>query len=119
VADGLGGHAAGEVASALAVETLVGYFTSERPSTEDSTAADIERLMIEGFETADARVREAAQRGKGREGMGTTLIAAYIRGDHLHTCHVGDVRCYVWNAEGLRAITQDHSLVGYWFEQGN
>lgn len=95
VADGLGGHAAGEVASALAVDILVEYLAGERLNAVNRGEAEIEKVLIEAFEEADAKVREAAQSGQGRRGMGTTLIAACIRGDRLHTCHVGDVRCYV------------------------
>jgi PPM family protein phosphatase len=118
VADGLGGHAAGEVASALAVDTLVEYLAGERLNAVNRGEAEIEKVLIEAFEEADAKVREAAQSGQGRQGMGTTLIAACIRGDRLHTCHVGDVRCYVRNAEGLRAVTQDHSVVGLLMRAG-
>ena len=112
VADGLGGHAAGGVASALAVDTLVEYLAAERLNAVDRGEAEIEKVLIAAFEQADVKVREAAQSGTGRQGMGTTLIAARIRRDQLHTCHVGDVRCYVRNAEALRSVTQDHSIVG-------
>ncbi len=118
VADGLGGHAAGEVASALAVDTLVRYLGGERLHAVDRGEAEIEKLLIAAFKEADAKVREAAQGGQGREGMGTTLIAAWIPGDRVHTCHVGDVRCYLRNAEGLRAVTQDHSVVGLLMRAG-
>ncbi len=118
VADGIGGHAAGDVASALAVDTLVEYLAGERLHAVDRGEAEIEKLLIAAFEEADAKVREAAQSGKGRQGMGTTLIAAWIQGYQFHTCHVGDVRCYLRNAEGLRAVTEDHSVVGLLLRAG-
>ncbi|MCI0490258.1 MAG: Stp1/IreP family PP2C-type Ser/Thr phosphatase [Blastocatellia bacterium] len=111
-ADGMGGHEAGEVASALAVDALIEFFDSERLRAIDSGEASIEALLMESFEAADRKVREATQNGQGSRGMGTTLILACIQGDHLHTCHVGDVRCYVRNASGLHQVTQDHSVVG-------
>jgi protein phosphatase len=112
VADGMGGHEAGEVASALAVEALVEFFGGEREKAAVAGEEPMERLLVKAFEAAHERVRKAAESREGCEGMGTTLILAYILGDWLHTCHVGDVRCYVHGATGLKQVTQDHSLVG-------
>ena len=120
VADGLGGHAAGEVASALAVDTLVGYLAGERLNAGDRGEVEIERALIEAFEEADVKVRETVQSRKGRQGMGTTLIAACLRGDHLYTCHVGDagrIRCgsgrRSWWIEPMKRAVRTITVVLY------
>lgn len=112
VADGMGGHEAGEVASTLAMQVIADFFSVERQQVIGSGAAPIEPLLIEALEVAHRHVLEASRDREGCHGMGTTLILAYIRGDRLYTCHVGDVRCYVRTAAGLEQITRDHSVVG-------
>lgn len=102
VADGMGGQAAGEVASSLAVETVfrVFYGTDAPPSEALRTA----------FETANAAVWQAGQQPDTR-GMGTTVTALLIEGDRGHVAHVGDSRLYRLRDGALRQITHDHSLV--------
>lgn len=112
VADGMGGHEAGEVASALAVEVVAEFFATKRQQATDSSAESIELLLVEAFTTAHQEVLEAARSREGCRGMGTTLITACVHGDQLYICHVGDVRCYVRTATGLEQVTQDHSVVG-------
>lgn len=112
VADGMGGHNAGEVASALAVEAMVellgDYSTTTPPASEEAMG----QFLVGAFETAHERVLKAAEHQENCDGMGTTLILGYVCRDRLYTCHVGDVRCYVRTGTGLRQITQDHSVVG-------
>jgi protein phosphatase len=112
VADGMGGHQAGEVASAIAVETLVRFFDVARQQAIAEGGHEITPMLLEAFAEADRQVREAAVADPSRCDMGTTLILAYVEDDRLQTCHVGDVRCYVRSADGLRQITRDHSVVG-------
>lgn len=112
VADGMGGHAAGEVASGLAIDTIVELFSEENDDALPSDAGQVESFLAQALETADRIILEAAQEVEARRGMGTTVIVGYIFQDVLHTCHVGDVRAYVRNADGLAQITDDHSLVG-------
>lgn len=118
VADGMGGHEAGEVASALAVEAVAEFFASKRQQATDSSVESIEPLLIEAFTTAHQKVLEAARSREGCRGMGTTLITACVHGDRLYTCHVGDVRCYARTATGLEQVTQDHSVVGALVQAG-
>lgn len=118
VADGMGGHEAGEVASALAVEVVAEFFVTQPQQAIDSSTESIELLLVEAFATAHQRVLEASHSREGCRGMGTTLILAYVRGDQLYTCHVGDVRCYVRTAAGLEQVTQDHSVVGALVQAG-
>jgi protein phosphatase len=101
IADGMGGHAAGEVASELAVRTL-------EDARIDSLDADALRdAIIE----ANAVIIKGAQDGLGREGMGTTLTAAVLEQDQMLIAQVGDSRAYLLHEGSLRQITRDHSLV--------
>lgn len=111
VADGMGGHRAGEVASALAVQTVIDVLDERWPTTDAADEA-IAALLLDAFAAAHERVLQTAQGSREYRGMGTTLILACIRGDRLHVCHVGDVRCYVRSPTELRQLTQDHSVVG-------
>lgn len=117
VADGMGGHEAGEVASTLAVETVVEFFGPKLQQATDS-GSELESLLLKALEAAHRKVLETARSREGCRGMGTTLIMACVHGDQLYTCHVGDVRCYVRSATGLEQVTQDHSLVGALVQAG-
>jgi protein phosphatase len=101
IADGMGGHAAGEIASELAVRTLenarIGSIDAEALRTAIIEANDV---IIEG-----------AQTGLGRAGMGTTLTAAVFEHDRVLIAQVGDSRAYLLHAGELRQVTRDHSLV--------
>ncbi|GMR14321.1 MAG: hypothetical protein BMS9Abin29_2570 [Gemmatimonadota bacterium] len=97
VADGMGGHAAGEVASALALETL-------------SDAVKQGQALDDAFRLANERVNLQA-RDPGKLGMGTTLVAMLLDGDSYQIANVGDSRCYVVDGDGARRITEDHSFV--------
>jgi protein phosphatase len=101
IADGMGGHAAGEVASELAVSTLEAAHITE---------ADPE-LLREAVVAANDAVIRGAQEGLGRAGMGTTLTAAVVEGDLLLIAQVGDSRAYLLQDGRLRQVTRDHSLV--------
>jgi protein phosphatase len=117
VADGMGGHAGGEVASALAVETIVASLSRECRREIDMGARDVGNTLREAFIAAHRRVR---QEGRGsHDGMGATLMTALVVGDELWTCHVGDVRCYVHAPSGFHQITRDHSVVGDLVRQGH
>ncbi len=104
VADGMGGYSFGDVASSLALKTLV-----SRLQGAASTPPD--KALRKGVEAANLDVYRTAQSlGAGR--MGTTLTAAYIFGDLLHWVHVGDSRLYLVRDGIARCLTSDHTLVG-------
>ena len=97
VADGMGGHAAGEVASALALETLKETVGERHP-------------LGDAFRLANERVhKKAAEPGK--LGMGTTLVAVLVDGAEFSVANVGDSRAYLVSAQGIRRLTEDHSFV--------
>ena len=101
VADGMGGHAAGEVASTIAVTSLA----NSAPAVPDASA------LAGAIEAANLAVLEGAQSGLGRPGMGTTCTSVIIDGNIMAVGHVGDSRCYLLHAGQLVRITHDHSYV--------
>jgi len=104
VADGMGGHAAGEVASAIALETLI-------------EAVREGQSLSDAFTLANARVHAKAKE-PGKQGMGTTLVAALIDGDEAHVANVGDSRGYLISSDGIRQLTEDHSFVAEAVKRG-
>ncbi|MBP5314169.1 MAG: Stp1/IreP family PP2C-type Ser/Thr phosphatase [Eggerthellaceae bacterium] len=108
VADGMGGHNAGEVASKIAIDTLVSRRIKHANPEELGTA-----IM-----SANIAILNAAFEGESREGMGTTLTAAVLDGLNLLIGHVGDSRAYVFAEGNLQQITRDHSLVANMVEAG-
>jgi protein phosphatase len=109
VADGMGGAQAGEVASQIAVETF--------QQGLDGTGTPEERLA-ERVREANRQIYERSRIESGREGMGTTLTAAYLDDALLAIAHVGDSRAYLFRDGQLTRLTQDHSLVDELVRQG-
>lgn len=108
VADGIGGHEAGEVASSLAVATL---------AQANLNRADAQELGS-CIERANLALIEAAKNGQGRLGMGTTCTAAYIENNKLAVAHVGDSRAYLLRSGILTRISHDHTFVEELVESG-
>jgi serine/threonine protein phosphatase PrpC len=106
VADGLGGHAAGEVASALVVERL-----REVRVADGATADDAQHVLVEAVRDANRKVHESATQDPEHAGMGTTVTAALAVGDRLCFAHVGDSRAYLLRDGELTRITEDHTPV--------
>lgn len=110
VADGMGGHLAGDVASRLTVETFVDEwnkwdFTSVNKS-------DAEAWLKETVSKTNKVVFEKANSDKNCAGMGTTVVAAICTDTFISIGHIGDSRAYVNDEQGFRQLTEDHSLVG-------
>ncbi|MBW6469240.1 MAG: Stp1/IreP family PP2C-type Ser/Thr phosphatase [Coriobacteriia bacterium] len=108
VADGLGGHEAGEVASGIAVTAL----RDAAPAHADANA------LGRAVRAANRAVIKAAREGRGREGMGTTLTAAIVEGTRIVVAHVGDSRAYLLHGDTMERITGDHSMVADMIRQG-
>lgn len=100
VADGMGGHLAGEVASALSMETLEAMVHLRGPDA-----------LADGVREANAAIYERQIRDRALAGMGTTITGVVVRDDALHLAHVGDSRAYLLRGGDLRRLTQDHTWV--------
>lgn len=111
VADGMGGHAAGEVASALIVNTIAQKAALElfRQQSYAPTDQDRQRWVIEAVDSANAAVFE--KRKSAGTDMGSTLVIALMEGSRAYISNVGDSRAYRINARGIQQLTTDHSLV--------
>lgn len=110
VADGMGGHAGGERASALAIEALQNYFVERLPSLGAPGSADAKEELRAAVTEADELVRAEARRIPQLHGMGCTLTMACVAGRRLLLAHVGDSRCYLLRQGELKQLTTDHTL---------
>ena len=111
VADGMGGHAAGEVASTLTVEAIAGAIDTMYGSAASAGPAVHRARLLEAFAYASTVVFSRGLANKECEGMGSTAIAGLMSGEALHLCHVGDARGYHLSKGKFRRVTNDHSLV--------
>ena len=113
VADGMGGHAAGEVASRIAVESVRKYLAEQQDG-----AADARTRLVHALEGANHAIHEAGEYDPGLNGMGTTAVAVHAVEDAVCIAYVGDSRVYLYHENQLEQITQDHSLVNEYVRQG-
>jgi serine/threonine protein phosphatase PrpC len=113
VSDGLGGHAAGEVASALVVESVRRSMAQRKPAGDEPP----DSLMVKAIERANREVWDAA-RLPGREKMAATLTAVYIRGATAHIAEVGDSRAYLLRSGVIEQVTRDQSYVQFLVDAG-
>ena len=125
VADGMGGHAAGEVASRLAVDTIqkwmATYLGGAPPAligAPDPTCSREANFLLSSIRMANRIIFEAAQGRREYAGMGTTVASALAVDDHVALAHVGDSRIYHVRAEGLVQLSRDHSLVQQQVDDG-
>lgn len=121
VADGMGGHAAGEVASALTLES-VEAFVLHLLRRFSNLQADDEPAVLREFQTAlrqaDARLFQEIAQHPEWAGMGTTLTLAFVSGRVLFVIHAGDSRCYLFRERALRQLTADHTIASELVRQG-
>ena len=111
IADGMGGHAAGEIASGTIVNTIAKKAAQELVFCQlsQSSAGDCQKWLQEAVEAANTEVY-SLRKSSGTD-MGSTLVAAVVQGNLAYVAHVGDSRAYLINAQGIQRLTLDHSLV--------
>ncbi len=125
VADGMGGHAAGEVASRVAVEAIEEFVAMTGGNDEitwpygldEAISYDANRLKT-AIRHANRRVIETMRQSSELEGMATTVAAVLVEGDVVNLAHVGDSRIYLWSQSELRQLTVDHSWVNEQIQNG-
>ena len=120
IADGMGGHAAGEVASRMAVETVRELLEDEGDPEETRLVRDIEpqdpadvlreRLRY-AMNQASVRIRRESEARPETRGMGTTVVVLVVEGEQAHFAHVGDSRAYLYRDGRLVRLTRDHTVV--------
>lgn len=117
LADGMGGHLAGEVASAMAIDQVTHFLmkafsaTSRDKSGAKSEESFESRKLAEAIQTANAAIHDASRSRPEQAGMGTTIVVAAFHDDKLTVAHVGDSRLYRYRNGELSLVTEDHSMV--------
>ena len=119
VADGMGGHRAGDVASKLATETISEFFKSTAnddvtwPFHFDTNLSEEENRLLTGIRVANRQIFERSTRSREYHGMGTTVVGAMFspRKNRMYIGHVGDSRCYRVRGGQIQLLTRDHSLI--------
>jgi protein phosphatase len=117
VADGMGGHASGEVASKMAADAVSEFYQRTKdeeatwPYKMDRQLSYIENRLVCGIKLANYRIYEAASRDLRYKGMGTTIVAVLVNGEKIYIAHVGDSRVYRLRNQQIQQITRDHSLL--------
>jgi PPM family protein phosphatase len=124
LSDGMGGEAHGEVASALAVETIANYCLEPKEDSDvtlvgvpQGVSAATRRLQT-AVNQANFKIYDSAQKNPDQRGMGATLTAAWLNGNRLSIAHVGDSRAYLLRGGALQQLTSDHSLVAEQVRRG-
>lgn len=118
VADGMGGHASGEVASKMSIDAIAEFLSETADDPERTWPYKMDRSMgyeenrlVTSVKLANLRIHQAAQRDQAKRGMGTTFVGLYAADDGVYVAHVGDSRCYRFRGGRLEALTEDHSLL--------
>ncbi len=121
VADGLGGHSAGDTAAQMAKELLPGIIHRrivEAPAPNSSGDRMIGATLAKAIEELSHLIREAGNRQVECKGMGTTVVAAVFTVRHVHIAHMGDSRAYLLRGDRVKRLTEDHSIVSLLVRQG-
>ena len=124
LADGMGGHRGGEVASGLTVDTIINTVQQKLPSIEPGqidpdSGYSLESLCIqEAIETANRLVYKTAEENSDHRGMGTTIVVLQFYNNTLSLAHIGDSRCYRVRRDKLEQLTKDHSLLQELIDRG-
>ena len=116
VADGMGGHAAGEVASRIAVQVL--HRLTPTLTTTDIDEDSVSDLLMHSLHSIDEEIAAVAEEEIEKRGMGTTLTALLVRDNHIALLHVGDSRCYRLRGSALEQLSNDHTVIQELLDQG-
>jgi protein phosphatase len=108
VADGMGGHAGGETASKLTVETVIQSILSDKAANLSAEPGD---LLMGAIHRANTAVHSTAEKNKALAGMGTTVVTMFFNAGKMYVGHVGDSRVYMARRHQIWQLTKDHSLV--------
>lgn len=111
VADGMGGHNAGDIASKNATQMADAYLTPELLEEVKGNIRKTRETIIKSLLHAHLSILNMAEKNENYEGMGCTIVAALIVDNSMHLCHVGDARAYLVNKNGITLLTRDHSYV--------
>lgn len=115
----MGGHNAGEMASCIAAKRIGGEMTRIMLKKDDLSYERIATFFQEVIKGVNREIRDYSQKHPEYQGMGTTVTAALVMGNHVYIGHVGDSRAYIIDEEGMRQITKDHSLVQEMVDKGS
>lgn len=132
VADGMGGHSSGEVASALAIRTIREYYERSRTEVDPDLRSRMpdwpfkrrapehaeQKRLVQAVLLANDVVHSYAQKRPQLKGMGTTIVCAYFIGTGMYLVHIGDSRGYRIRAGAIERVTRDHSLADEYLEMG-
>ncbi len=110
VADGMGGHRAGEIASNMAVDSIKNYMLNQGKMSENS--------LVDAIYVANDLIFKSAAANPQYSGMGTTIVSIVLNGNGAILCHVGDSRAYMLNSGNLVRLTEDHTYVNEQFKTG-
>ncbi len=108
VADGMGGHKAGEIASKVVINYISNYFSCTPAFTSQQETL---QFINDAIFKSDEMVKKMAMKSKEHEGMGTTLVVAVVINNSIYISHVGDSRAYLFDGKTLEQVTVDHTLV--------
>lgn len=118
IADGMGGHKAGEIASSLAIDLISENF-NKFLDMENVNEENIKENILKSINKANEKIYKKAMKEEDCSGMGTTVTLAYISNKNLYIGHVGDSRAYAFKDGNLLQITEDHSLVEELIKNGS
>lgn len=118
VADGMGGANAGEVASAIAIETVQEMFSVQSLENMVLSQKNIEEHLKTVIKTADINIYNHSKADESTHGMGTTIVICWIIGNEAHVAWCGDSRCYVFRNDSFMRVTKDHSFVQGLVDEG-
>ena len=124
LADGMGGHRGGEIASSMTVDTVIDLLQQQLPNikpgqTDSKSGYSLESICIqEAIESANDLVFQAADANPKHSGMGTTVVVLQFYNNTFSLVHIGDSRCYRLRTDSLEQITKDHSLLQELIDRG-